>query len=587
MLKRGTLAAATFAVVAATLALVFTPGAAKTDDPYAILRDAYARGDVAAAGRAYAENAIYTEAYSGAPPEERRGRAEIEKGFARTFKQLGAPTAERPIDLNFRFTQRQRGNGRGTDEGFYRIRVGRSDDPGAQAYYGSFRASHAGGVFVRDHSGDGSRDDFETAAGPVAFLPDEETLDPTFYDRLLGRYQDRDGCAILVTRSARRLMAHDECAHSWRGLTRATGTEWIAASNTVIGGADGATYRFAFAREGSISGLTVDTRRTLQPKPVATREAVSFHSGSVKLTGDILRPTGFEGPRPAVVMIHGSGPQDRHGYASIVEFIAMQFAREGFVVLSFDKRGVGGSSGNWAAAEFDDLASDVRAAAAYLRTRRDVRPDRIGYAGSSQAGWVAAKAIERGGGPTFVFLLGAAGAATTVEEQNIYNTRVRMGCAGISPDDISLALDQQRAFFAARKDPSKEKELASLTARAQRRAPLRDWLFPATTQRQAEPQWYDVLDPSFDPATTWAAYRGQALFVFSENDDSTETRVVTQRLANFPNRTNLDVRVLRGAQHLGLRANSPCRADLEQTSDFDPELWPTLRTFARKVETSP
>ncbi len=58
----------------------------------------------------------------------------------------------------------------------------------------------------------------------------------------------------------------------------------------------------------------------------ATAGHVFFKSGDLDLAGDLYLPGGARGRRPAVVLILGSGPQDRHGYASIIELMARRFA---------------------------------------------------------------------------------------------------------------------------------------------------------------------------------------------------------------------------------------------------------------------
>ena len=155
-------------------------------------------------------------------------------------------------------------------------------------------------------------------------------------------------------------------------------------------------------------------------------------------------------------------------------------------------------------------------------TRSDIDPRRIGLVGSSQAGWVAATAIRDGARPSDVFLLGAAGTASSVIEQNLYNTRVRMGCAGIAQGDIALALDQQSLFFAARRDRARAPALDALTTRGNAIPALREWLFP-DSKGLDEAGWYTVLDPNFDPLPVWKAYRGKRTFLFGAEDDSTDS----------------------------------------------------------------
>jgi hypothetical protein len=209
-----------------------------------------------------------------------------------------------------------------------------------------------------------------------------------------------------------------------------------------------------------------------------------------------------------------------------------------------------------------------------------VDPARIALAGSSQAGWIAAKAVEQGAAPAGVFLLGAAGAAMTVAEQNLYNSGVQMRCAGLPPRDVSLALDQQRAFFAARRDPQQAAALARISRQAAGRPALSDWLFPATPDRGAQPIWYDVLDPWFDPLPVWRGYQGKAVFLFAANDDATDTAQSMKRLAGL---RNVKVQLLSSAHHIGLLNSAPCQGDLRALDRMHPDFLPTLSRWAKTL----
>jgi predicted acyl esterase len=86
-------------------------------------------------------------------------------------------------------------------------------------------------------------------------------------------------------------------------------------------------------------------------------------AGRVKLAGTLTVPRG-EGPFPAVLLISGSGPQDRDeallGHRPFL-VLADHLTRQGIAVLRVDDRGVGGSTGDWLAATMEDAAGDVRA----------------------------------------------------------------------------------------------------------------------------------------------------------------------------------------------------------------------------------
>lgn len=95
---------------------------------------------------------------------------------------------------------------------------------------------------------------------------------------------------------------------------------------------------------------------------------------------------------PAIVLIAGSGPQDRdQTVAGIPIFgqLAGQLAEAGFIVVRYDKRGVGQSGGRPEAATLDYYAEDARAAVRWLADRDDVDEDRIAVVGHSEGAAVA------------------------------------------------------------------------------------------------------------------------------------------------------------------------------------------------------
>lgn len=537
-------------------------------EPFSKLRAAYAARDANAAAAAYMPDAQVVYRYDGAPEERYSGTEPIASSFKALFDQIDAKDQ---LDLNFRETSRV-GN---RAQGIYRLRIGK-----AQASYGRFDVMlDPTGKFVSDTSTSASREDFEEASGTVMLNADDETLDRGYYAQLTGRYRLPDGCTLIVTRSVVRLFVRNSCTNEWRGLSRQSGRSWTA-GDRVRSDKQIVTYRFApitGSASPTVEVIDAQGAKAAVRVPAYLTEDVSFRSADgTMLAGTIYKPSTNK-LRSATVMLHGSGPQDRDGYASIIAVLADELAASGRVVLTFDKRGSGGSKGDGNRAGFGILAADARAAMAYLAKRPEVDPSRIGLAGSSQAGWVAAKAIADGASPANVLLLGAAGAALTVAEQNLYNTEVRMRCQGINASDIRLALDQQTAFFDFLRKPTTAGKLDALTVRGRPRPALSDWLFPdsRTTDRSAG-AWYVVLDPFFDPLPIWKGYKGKAMFLFSEFDDSTPTKLAQNRL----NVTGAKVATLPDAQHLGLATGDICKAEFSDLSQFAPGLMPAVAEFA-------
>jgi uncharacterized protein len=151
---------------------------------------------------------------------------------------------------------------------------------------------------------------------------------------------------------------------------------------------------------------------------------------------------------PAVVMITGSGAQDRdqaipmvRGYRPFRE-IADTLSRRGVAVLRLDDRGFGASTGDFASASSADFAEDIRAALAYLRGRPDIDGDRLGLVGHSEGGLIAPMVAATDPGLQGIVLV--AGPAQTGREIISYQQRYAIQHAdGIRPEA------RDSAFFAA------------------------------------------------------------------------------------------------------------------------------------------
>ncbi|MFG3257604.1 alpha/beta hydrolase family protein [Streptomyces sp. NPDC048172] len=119
---------------------------------------------------------------------------------------------------------------------------------------------------------------------------------------------------------------------------------------------------------------------------------VAFGSAGVRLVGTLALPrreAAADGPGvPGVVMIGGSGDSDRDN-GTYFPPLRRCLADAGFAVLSYDKRGVGASSGDWRAGTLAELADDASAARDFLRGTPGADPARVGFLGHSEGGWAA------------------------------------------------------------------------------------------------------------------------------------------------------------------------------------------------------
>jgi dipeptidyl aminopeptidase/acylaminoacyl peptidase len=130
--------------------------------------------------------------------------------------------------------------------------------------------------------------------------------------------------------------------------------------------------------------------------PYTAEEVTIKQPAGFTLAGTLTLPkvASKANPVPAVVTITGTGQQDRDEYLGIDDFrlfreIADALGRRGIAVLRMDDRGTGASGGTFKGSTTADFGEDARAGLAYLRTRPEIRPDRLGVIGHSEGAVIA------------------------------------------------------------------------------------------------------------------------------------------------------------------------------------------------------
>ena len=146
------------------------------------------------------------------------------------------------------------------------------------------------------------------------------------------------------------------------------------------------------------------------PESVDRREA-TVRSGDVELAGSWWEPAA---PIATLLMHPGSGPSDRDN-ETYFPAIRDQLLAAGIAVASFDKRGVGGSTGDWQDAGIAEQAEDVAAVVAHLAARGATSP--IGLFGHSQGGWVVLEAARRTIPAAFVITNSGPGVPPAVQDR--------------------------------------------------------------------------------------------------------------------------------------------------------------------------
>jgi uncharacterized protein len=193
-------------------------------------------------------------------------------------------------------------------------------------------------------------------------------------------------------------------------------------------------------------------RPQVPKKPYPYREEEVTYANrtqNVTLAATFTIPQG-KGPFPAVLLITGSGPQDRDesllGHKPFL-ILSDYLTRHGIAVLRADDRGTGKSTGVFSGATTADFSTDTEAGVAYLKTRSEVDPHKIGLIGHSEGGVIAPMVAARNKDVAFIVMM--AGTGVTGDQILPAQAEAIAVASGTNPDE-------------AAKNAAKEKEMLTL-----------------------------------------------------------------------------------------------------------------------------
>jgi hypothetical protein len=285
--------------------------------------------------------------------------------------------------------------------------------------------------------------------------------------------------------------------------------------------------RFAFSRAAPAT-------------PAFSERDITFQSGDVTLAGTLLLPRG-NGRVPAVVFLHGSGGEGR--WAS--RFLASQLAARGIASLIFDKRGVGGSSGDWRLAGPDELAADAVAAVARLRDEPRIDPGRIGIHGHSQGGTLAPMVAVRS--PRVAFVIGSAAAGLPTDSVEVFSILNSVLPNATTADDSASAVDYTLELVAAAYHGRPRDRLDSLV----QRFTGRPWFFAPPAPDNS--YWrFSRRFAEYDAVEWWRRVRVPVLLVYGAEDQrvpAAESAARIRAALRAGGNRRLTVRIFPGADH--------------------------------------
>ena len=342
------------------------------------------------------------------------------------------------------------------------------------------------------------------------------------------------------------------------------------------------------------SDQPLELRRPQNPgKPYPYREeevTFSNEKAGVNLAGTLTLPKGT-GPFAAAVLVAGSGPQDRDDtIANHKPFLVLSdyLTRKGFAVLRYDKRGIGQSTGSTEMATTLDLASDAQSAVAYLKTRKEIDPAKIGLIGHSEGAMIAPAIAAASNDLPWVVLLAAP--ATKGEDTLLNQSDFIARAGGLSDAQVlsSLNFDKQ-AYELVQKEPDNAvvtETLKTLVKESGLDAAVPPAALEAQLHMMTSPWFRFFL--SYDPLPDLKRTKCPVLAIYGEKDLQVPPKInlpMLQKAFSDGGNKQADVRELPELNHFFQHAysGSPTEyAAIDET--FSPEAmkiiwdWLTART---------
>ncbi len=258
--------------------------------------------------------------------------------------------------------------------------------------------------------------------------------------------------------------------------------------------------------------------RPQEPKPPfpyrSEDVAITNAPGPAVLAGTLTIPEGA-GPFPAVVLISGSGAQNRDeeifGHKPFL-VLADHLSRRGIAVLRYDDRGVGRSKGDFASATSEDVAADAWAVWQALSARPGIDAKRVGLIGHSEGGLIAP--MLAAAHPEIAFVVMLAGPGVAGEQVMLRQAAAIMKAGGASDEAIAANTALQQQAFAILRE---EKTTARIVERLQAIPVPGPKEASAAFVKQSSSPWFRFF-ATYDPAPALTKVRCPVLALAGELD---------------------------------------------------------------------
>jgi hypothetical protein len=298
-------------------------------------------------------------------------------------------------------------------------------------------------------------------------------------------------------------------------------------------------------------------------------EEIQFTNGAAHLKGTVYLPkTGNN--LPAVVVLHHAGLPNHD--ANLYRHLCEGLPAIGIAVLVYDRRGSGQSSGDLNKADYETLADDAVAGQHALAKFSRIDPNKIGFWGLSQGGWLAVLAAGRSKDAAFAIAVSAP--LVTADEQMQFATRNLLTVRGYSQSDVQDMLAARKAWIGYLHRKGSRDEVVDVLRKAEAKPWFDIAYLPKASQLTNDPEH----DPNRkrlddDPIAAVRQARVPLLLLYADSDPWVPVGESVKRLQSlameFP---NIQYEVVGNANHeMMFPTNETMQVDQETTRKEAPQ----------------
>lgn len=303
---------------------------------------------------------------------------------------------------------------------------------------------------------------------------------------------------------------------------------------------------------------SLEIKRSQEPQPPLPyhNHEITFMNtaDNILLAGTMTIPVG-SGPFPALVLVSGSGPQDRNEEISNHKpFLVLSdfLTKNGYIVLRYDDRGTAMSKGVFQGSNTFDFARDAEAALAFLRKQEKVRSGKVGLIGHSEGGLIAGILGGQNNSPDFEVMLAAPlmnGGDVLLWQKFAIDRKM-----GASEEVLELnkkIMTQIYQLIKVSADPVSVRDTLMNYLKTNFSTSLSETQIKGMTAQLTDPWFYTFI--KLNPMDYFPKVKIPVLALFGGKDlqvDAVENSRILQDLKHKDSMNNVEVKVLEGLNHL-------------------------------------